>query len=113
MWDMRRNLKTAPLPQRRSVIEFHYTDAPRTARYWWLVVEPHGEVDLCLIDPGFDVDLLVSTTMKTMTSIWMGLTTVAQASRQLDFSGDRDIARKMQTWLGLSPFATVPRQATA
>jgi DNA-binding HxlR family transcriptional regulator len=113
MWDMRRNLKTAPLPKRRSVIKFHYTDVPRTSRYWWLVVEPQGEVDLCSIDPGFELDLLVSTTVNTMTSIWMGLTTVAQASRHLNISGDRDIARKMQTWLGLSPFASVERHATA
>jgi DNA-binding HxlR family transcriptional regulator len=113
MWDMRRNLKTAPLPRRRSVIEFHFTDAPRSARSWWLVVEPRGDVDLCMIDPGFEVDLLVSTNVETMTSIWMGLTTVADSSRQLVFSGDREIARKMQAWLGLSPFASVPRPAAA
>jgi DNA-binding HxlR family transcriptional regulator len=113
MWDMRRNLKTTPLPNRRSVIEFHFEDAPRTSRSWWLVVEPRGDVDLCGIDPGFDVDLLVSTNLPTMTSIWMGLTTVSQARRQLEFSGDREIARSMQAWLGLSPFASVPRRATA
>ena len=112
MWDMRRNLRTAPLPKRRSVIEFHFKDAPRATRYWWLVVEPQGDVDLCMVDPGFDVDLLVSTNLQTMTSIWMGLTTVADASRQLEFSGDREIARKMQSWLGLSPFASVPRPAS-
>jgi DNA-binding HxlR family transcriptional regulator len=111
MWDMRRNLRTAPLPKRRSVIEFHFTDVPRSARYWWLVVEPHGDVDLCMIDPGFEVNLLVSTNVQTMTSIWMGLTTVADAGRQLEFSGDREIARKMQAWLGLSPFAAIPRHA--
>ena len=49
-----------------------------TKRYWWLVVEPHGEVDLCWSDPGFDVDLYVSTDLRTMTSIWMGVTTVAR-----------------------------------
>lgn len=113
MWDMRRNLSTKPLPRRRSVIEFHFPDAPRSARSWWLVVEPHGDVDLCMIDPGFEVDLVVSTNLKTMTAIWMGLTTVAEASRQLNFSGDRDIARKMQTWLGLSPFASVKQVARA
>ena len=113
MWDMRRNLSTKPLPPRRSVIEFHFPDAPRSARSWWLVVEPHGDVDLCMIDPGFEVDLVVSTNLKTMTAIWMGLTTVAEASRQLNFSGDRDIARKMQTWLGLSPFASVKQVARA
>jgi DNA-binding HxlR family transcriptional regulator len=111
MWDMRRNLSTKPLPQRRSVIEFNFSDAPRATRSWWLVVEPQGDVDLCLIDPGFDVDLMVSTNLKTMTSIWMGLTTVAEASRQLNFSGDREIARKMQAWLGLSPFASVKQVA--
>jgi DNA-binding HxlR family transcriptional regulator len=113
MWDMRRNLSTKPLPQRRSVIEFHFPDAPRSARSWWLVVEPHGDVDLCMIDPGFEVDLVVSTNLKTMTAIWMGLTTVAEASRQLNFSGDREIARKMQAWLGLSPFASVKQVARA
>jgi len=112
MWDMRRNLRAAPLPKRRTVIEFHFKDAPRAARCWWLVVEPQGDVDLCMIDPGFEIDLLVSTNLQTMTSIWMGLSTVANASRQLEFSGDRDIARKMQAWLGLSPFASVPRHAS-
>lgn len=113
MWDMRRNLRTTPLPKRRCVIEFHFIDAPRAARAWWLVVEPRGDVDLCMIDPGYDVDLLVSTKLKTMTSIWMGLTTIADAGRQVEFAGDRDIARTMQAWLGLSTFASVPRHAMA
>ena len=105
MWDMRRNLNPSPLPDRRSVIQFLYHELPASKRAWWLVVEKDGEVDLCWSDPGFDVDLYVSTDLRTMTSIWMGLTTVAKESEKIVLTGDRKIARKMQTWLGLSPFA--------
>src|SRR5436190_17326879 len=53
MWDMRRNLNTTPMPDRRSVIEFAYPELPATQRRWWLIVDPESTVDLCSIDPGF------------------------------------------------------------
>jgi DNA-binding HxlR family transcriptional regulator len=113
MWDMRRNLNPTPLPDRRTVIEFLYPQLPVSTRFWWLVVEKQGEVDLCWSDPGFDVDLYVSTDLRTMTAIWMGLTTVAKESDKIILTGDQDIARKMQTWLGLSPFAIERKRAVA
>jgi DNA-binding HxlR family transcriptional regulator len=107
MWDMRRNLNTEPLPKRRSVIEFHYTELPAAQKFWWLIVESNGDVDLCSVDPGFDVDLYVTTTVRPMTSIWMGLSTVEseQENKLLELQGDQSLAKMMQTWLGLSPFA--------
>lgn len=105
MWDMRRNLNPAPLPRRRTVIQFLYPELPASKKLWWLVVEPHGEVDLCWSDPGFDVDLYVTTDLRTMTAIWMGLTTVAREAPRLSLEGDRQMRDTMQTWLGLSPFA--------
>ena len=107
MWDMRRNLNVTPMPKRRSVIEFLYTDLPASQNRWWLIVEPTGDVDLCSVDPGFDVDLYVSTQLRPMTSIWMGLSTVKseQRDKTLHLDGDKALASKMQTWLGLSPFA--------
>jgi DNA-binding HxlR family transcriptional regulator len=113
MWDMRRNLNPTPLPNRRTVIEFVYPQLPVSKRFWWLVVEKQGEVDLCWSDPGFDVDLYVSTDLRTMTAIWMGLTTVTKESEKIILTGDRDIARKMQAWLGLSPFAIERKRAAA
>ena len=108
MWDMRRNLNTDPLPKRRSVIEFNYTDLPASQKHWWLIVEPEEGVDLCSVDPGFDVDLFVTTTLKPMTSVWMGISTVKseRANQTMTLEGDPALAKKMQTWLGLSPFAT-------
>jgi len=113
MWDMRRNLNASPLPDRRTVIQFLYPELPTSKRRWWLVVERRGDVDLCSSDPGFDVDLYVSTDLRTMTAIWMGLTTVDKEREKIQFNGARDIANKMQLWLGLSPFAVEPRRALA
>ena len=107
MWDMRRNLNLAPMPKRRSVIQFRYPELPAGRRAWWLLVGPGTDVDLCSVDPGFDVDLYVSTDVRTMTAIWMGMDTVRTAERaqRMMLSGDRQLAANMQEWLGLSPFA--------
>lgn len=107
MWDMRRNLNPTPLPSVRNVFEFQYTDLPASQQYWWVIVDPDGEVDICSVDPGFEVELYVKTTLRTMTSIWMGLSTVAGEKKQnnLELEGNRSLAKNMQTWLGLSPFA--------
>ncbi len=114
MWDMRRNLNTTPMPAHRSVVQFAYPELPAVQRLWWLIVDPEDGVDLCSIDPGFDVDLYVSVDLRTMTAIWMGLDTVraALANRRMILTGNRRLATAMQTWLGLSPFAKEQKLAS-
>jgi DNA-binding HxlR family transcriptional regulator len=111
MWDMRRNLSTDPLPPRRCTIQFLYPELSPTQRNYWLVVESRG-VDLCYADPGFEVDLLVTSSLKTMTSIWMGLTRLDTEIRsgQVRLDGDPAIGRAMQAWLKLSVFAPTERR---
>lgn len=114
MWDMRRNLDPTPMPTRSNVIQFVYPEMTPTQRSWWLIVDPETGVDLCSIDPGFDVDLYVSVDLRTMTAIWMGLDTVraAVASQRMLLTGSKQLASAMQTWLGLSPFAKVSKLAS-
>lgn len=106
MWDMRRNLKVEQFSGDQIVIEFYYSDLPSSKNRWWLIVEPNGEVDLCWSDPRFEIDLYVTTNLRTMTEIWMGLTTMKKESNKVELLGDATVARTMQSWLGLSPFAT-------
>jgi DNA-binding HxlR family transcriptional regulator len=107
MWDMRRSLDPSPMPKQRRVIQFQYPELSPKQRFWWLLVEPASGVDLCSVEPGFDVDLYVSTDLRTMTAIWMGWDDVRSArdARRMMLTGDRQLAADMQTWLGLSPFA--------
>lgn len=113
MWDMRRNLNTEPMPDQRSVIQFFYTDLPDSQQNWWLIVEQSGAVDLCSVDPGFDVDLYVTTELRPMTAIWMGISTVAREREdgRLMLDGNTQLMKKIQTWLGLSPFAVEKKRA--
>ncbi len=106
MWDMRRNLNPEPLPIRRTVVNFRYPELTEARQNWWLVVDPEAAVDLCSSDPGYDVDLWVTTDLRTMTAIWMGLLVISDAGDAIHFDGNAEIARTMQTWLGLSPFST-------
>jgi len=111
MWDMRRNLDPAPMPPRRTIVQVIFTDLPAMRRNWWLIVQLDKEVDLCSVDPGFDVDLYVSTDLRTMTAVWMGYTRIAEARDEgrLIFTGDRQLeAGLIKAW-ALSPFAKVEK----
>ena len=72
-----------------------------------LIVEGR-DCDLCSVDPGFEIDLLVETDLRTMTAIWMGVISVQAAltGGKMTLDGDNTLKSSMQQWLGLSPFAT-------
>ena len=107
MWDIRRRINTTPMPPRRSTIQVIFSDLQETRRNWWLIVQPSAEVDLCLVDPGFDVDLYLVTDLRTMTEIWMGYTGISQAKAddRLVVTGNRQLEANLQSWFSLSPFA--------
>ena len=106
MWDMRRNLTPEPLPPRRCTVKFTYPELSANQRSWWLVVDD-DDVDLCGVDPGYEVDLYVDSSLHSMTSVWMGHSTLKKEidAGNIELSGDKAIARSMHAWLGLSKFA--------
>ena len=111
MWEMRRSLDISSRPERRCTIQFLYPELPTSQKSWWLVVEA-GTVDLCNFDPGHDLDLMVQSSLRSMTAIWMGLATVREEAEKgvLTLEGDPSLARSIQQWLGLSAFAGVARR---
>jgi DNA-binding HxlR family transcriptional regulator len=101
MWDMRRNLMASLLPDRRCNVKFTYPELSAGRKSWWLVIEG-GKVD-----PGYDVDLYVSSSLHSMTAVWMGVSTLKAEieAGTILLTGDKAVARSMHQWLGLSPFA--------
>jgi hypothetical protein len=112
MWDMRRNIDPQPMPKRRNVIQITFNGLPTAQKKWWLIVDPNEGTDLCSVDPGFDVDLYISTDLRTMTEVWMGYITLAHAKSngRLTITGDKQLETAMKSWLMLSPFAVVERR---
>ena len=108
MWDMHRNIHTSYFGDERKVLRFEYYDYPAKMRLWWLKIE-HPEVDICLKDPGHEVDLYIRCPLKTMTQIWLGDLTVTRAKREglLEVRGNSDLNRKMPGWLGCGQLSHV------
>jgi DNA-binding HxlR family transcriptional regulator len=117
MWNVRRRIDLRCLPNRRVVVRFEFRAFPPRSlsfRTCWLILEPK-DTDLCLKDPGFDVDLFVTADAAAMAQVWTGAITFAQAVRAggLVVEGPRDLVRAFPTWLLLSHFAHVERPARA
>jgi len=100
MWDMRRSVDAALFPDERIVVQFEYPDAPQGARDWWLVSE-NGEVDLCLNDPGHEVDVMIKASLKTMTAVWICERKFNDAVNTGDIQvmGAPRLTARLQDWL--------------
>jgi DNA-binding HxlR family transcriptional regulator len=107
MWDMRRNVATASFPDRKCTVKFTYPELSAARGSWWIVIDA-GAVDLCSVDPGYDVDLYVRAGLRNMTAVWMGVSTLKAEieAGHIELTGDKALARSMHNWLGLSPFAS-------
>jgi DNA-binding HxlR family transcriptional regulator len=117
MWNVRRRLDVKRLPARRVVVRFDFRAVPahyKGMRTWWLIVQ-RPEIDLCLRDPGFDVDVVVTVEAATMARIWMGQIDLGQAVRSgaVRLEGPRPLVQALPGWLLLSHYARLGRPTHA
>jgi DNA-binding HxlR family transcriptional regulator len=108
MWDAHRRIDTSYFPDERTVLRFEFVDYPSKFRLWWLVVT-NDEVDICLKDPGHEVNLFIQGTLKTMTQIWIGDLSLNKARRDklLHLAGDAALRKSMSSWIGRSSLAHI------
>jgi DNA-binding HxlR family transcriptional regulator len=111
MWDIRRRVTAEGIPaDRRFVVLFQLSGVPVNRRRYWVVFD-HGEADLCIKDPGYEVDLYVSAQLRTLTQIWLGHVTIGEAVRdeRLSFDGARGDIEAFASWFALSSTAKFAR----
>jgi len=113
VWDMQRNLNREHLPPRRVVMQMEFRGVPRRHHACcrlWLIIEQQT-IDVCLKDPGFDVELFVQADLAALTKVWMGDLPLTDALRSgaVELDGKPQLVRMFSSWLGLSIFASVPR----
>jgi DNA-binding HxlR family transcriptional regulator len=112
MWNMRRRIALERVPEKRVVVRFDFRAVPAAQRNkaFWLVVQK-PEVDLCIIDPGHEVDLFVDADLAALARVWLGSVPIRQAIRDGDIrlAGERQAVRDFPSWLLLSTLAAVPR----
>jgi DNA-binding HxlR family transcriptional regulator len=109
MWEIQRRLGTDALPDGETVLCFIFEELTQF-KSWWIVING-DDVDLCTKNPGKDVDLYISSTVRTMVEIWegeIGLKT-AQRKNLLKTNGNRQLVKTLTDWFGICLYADVKR----
>lgn len=108
MWDIHRSIDVGYFHKDRTTLMFEFTDYTSKLRRWWMVVKDK-EVDICLKDPGYKVDLEIVSDVKTLTAYWMGEISMTQALREkrIQLSGDSGLKHAIRKWMGRNYFSDV------
>lgn len=103
VWWMHRRVDTSSFPGRRHVLLVRFTD---DVRRFWIVLEA-GVPSVCESDPGYPVDVAISSDVASLFQVWLGRLPLAHALRtgRVAFTGPPALTRRMPSVLRLSPVA--------
>lgn len=112
LWWMSRRIDRERLPTRRIVVRFDFGPS-RRREHFWLLLE-RTEVAVCLENPGFDEDLLVSADLADFYQVWLGRLPYWEAVAQgrVRLSGTPTLERAFPGWLEWSPMADAVRSGS-
>ncbi len=110
VWWMHTRLDTSDFPGRRHVLQIRFTDDRQT---FWIVIEA-GVPSVCDSDPGFEVDVVVTSDVRSLYEVWLGRVPIRDAMRdgRLEFAGPSALTRRMPTVFQRSPVAPMVHAAT-
>lgn len=109
MWEIQRRLDIEALPDGETVLCFIFEELDQF-KSWWVVVN-NRNVDLCTENPGKDVDLYISSTVRTMVEIWEGELDLKLALRKqlIKTNGVQQLSKTLPAWFGICLYADVER----
>lgn len=104
VWGLRKRAVLAALPDRRVTLRFEFAGVPANRakfRVLWLILE-RGGADVCLKDPGFEVDLVFKSRIADFVQVYLGHVPWREAAgRTITIEGDRALAKQAPSWLRL------------
>jgi hypothetical protein len=71
-----------------------------------------GEIQLCDDDHTLEADVQFTTDVRTLSEVWMGDISLrdARANQRLRIEAKPPFLRTLSSWMGLSPYADLPRK---
>jgi hypothetical protein len=81
---------------------------------FWLVLQ-RPDVDLCLFDPGYEVNLEIDAKVEALAHVCLGHLALLQAMRDgaVEVHGPSHYRNALSSWLGVTRFAAMARTAGA
>jgi len=110
VWSMHARVDIARMPPGRTVIEFDFSGAPAGSTTFWMVHD-EGNVEMCLKDPGLDVDLVVASDLRVFVEAWRGLRDLRHEVRagRIRLTGEQSLRQLFPDWLRPDSLAVFPR----
>lgn len=108
MWWIRGRVCADQLPNRRVVVRFDFTGA-KSETFWLLLSKE--DVSICLTNPGFDLDVLVTADLSAFFQIWLGRLTYNDALRagKIEIDAIPAYTNAFPTWFAYSLAAPAVR----
>ena len=108
VWAMERGADGTAFGQARTVLRMDLTDQPKHKRHWWFVNEDGG-CELCVHDPGYEVDIYLSATLFDIIYVVRGDVSLAHAlsDGRLEALGPTRLTRRLGAWFNLGPVTKV------
>lgn len=100
LWTMHVQADPSKLPASRTVIEFRFTGSPTSCRKFWLVCTG-DEVEMCLKDPGLDIDVAIRSDLRRFIEAWRGFRDLRTEMREgrIRVDGPRALVRRIPDFL--------------
>jgi hypothetical protein len=107
-WAMERDRIRMRSGSGRSVVQLTFRERPARWRHYWSVGENRA-TQLCITNPGFEIDLYLTTTRHDMIYIWRGDLPLETALREGRFEaiGKAKARSALPRWLAKSKLADV------
>ena len=107
VWNLRLCIDTEALPNRRVVMKLSFPEQASGECEFWIMYRPGFDVDVCFLDPGFDVDLYITSDFDALVSAFFGYSLLSQeiANERIILIGQTALAKTIDRWLVLSSYA--------
>ena len=108
VWTLESTSNPNAFGRERCLIRLELTDQVKAKRLWWFL-NRNGRCELCVKDPGGDVNLYLACTLADAIHIVRGDLSPAQAmnTQRLEVLGDSWARRGFSKWLNLGPLTEV------
>ena len=113
-WSLRRSVQPHPDLPNPFVVHIYLSEQTKKHQNAWLVFK-NDEVDLCIIDHNFEVNVQIEATTRNLIKLYMGWSDFSDAlkNKEVVLRGPSRYINIAQQWLGRSRLASIDKQPSA
>jgi DNA-binding HxlR family transcriptional regulator len=116
IWGIRQHIDSEDITAQEFVLRFDFRGIPkgsRNPRHWWLLVR-QDEIEVCMKDPGQDLDVMIEADLRAFTKVWTGYCRLEEALAQglVRFRGTGPAVAQMHKMLKLTDETALRNRGT-